>query len=134
MCLHCTLVRMTPTISLPHPTPFTSNNYKRLHCFISYMYKKTHQPYSPSFILSMNPSPSHKYLPPHRIYFTVLSFIFHSKVSVQRSFSMFLSCEYTVFWSVQPSVTLPYFFPPIPYYSLAFSMYHYVIHLHRCQM
>jgi hypothetical protein len=68
-----------------------------------------------------SPSPYYKYSP-HSICFMVLSFIFNFKVSVQRDFSMYPSCECTVLGPVQP-ITLPHLFPPIPYDSIAFSTY-----------
>jgi hypothetical protein len=38
--------------------------------------------------------------PAQRTYFTDLSFIFNSKVSAQGGFSVYLSCENTVLWSI----------------------------------
>jgi hypothetical protein len=38
---------------------------------------------------------------------TGLSFIINSKVSVQRGFSVHLSCEYALLWSVQPPLCSP---------------------------
>jgi hypothetical protein len=68
-----------------------------------------HQPYSLTSVSSIHLSPPIS--TPHCTYFTILSFIFNSKVSVSKYFSMYPSCEYTVLWSVQPlpllSLSLP---------------------------
>jgi hypothetical protein len=42
-----------------------------------------------------------------------LSFIINSKVNIQRSFSIYPSCEYALLWSVQPPLLLP-FTPSLP--------------------
>jgi hypothetical protein len=85
-------------------------------------------------MLSIHSLPSHSTLL-HSTYFTVMCFIFISKVNVQRDFLMNPSYEYPVLCSVSiPSVTPPYPFPPNPYYSTALSMYCYVTYLHRCNI
>jgi hypothetical protein len=80
--------------------------------------------------------PPHKYPLPCRTYFATLSFMFTSKISVQRGFSMYLSCEwiYCILVSWTTFITLSWSFPPNHYYSTAFSIYHYVIYLHRCNI
>jgi hypothetical protein len=62
---------------------------------------------SPSFLHSPSPFPQ---VPPTNIpctYFTVLFFIFNSKVNVQRGLSMCIDCTLV---SSTPSVTLPFLF------------------------
>jgi hypothetical protein len=70
-------------------------------------------------------------VPPHCTYFIGLSFIFNSKVNIQRGFSMYPSCEFTLLWSVQP----PLLFSlnpslPLPIIN-SFQCIFYVLYLHR---
>jgi hypothetical protein len=83
------------------------------------------QPYSLTFIFSIQPPPSHNHLLPSKpqTYFTVLSFIFNYKVSVQRGFSLFPSYEYLYFGQFNPLCYSPLLFPSYSYYSTAFSTY-----------
>jgi hypothetical protein len=90
-----------PTISPPWFPPHpTEANCKMFHHFISYVCKLiNHIPYLhlhhlPSFLTQV---PTHTYC----IEFTLLSSIFNSKVNIQSGFSIYLSCEYTLLWSVQ---------------------------------
>jgi hypothetical protein len=77
---------------------------------------EAHQPYpSPSFPSFTLPT-SDKY-PPHCTYFTVLFLIFNSKVSVQRGFSTFPSCEYNVLGSGQSLLLLPLTLSLLPRHS-----------------
>jgi hypothetical protein len=57
---------------------------------------KVHGSYSPSSYTLHSPFP----LPQVSILQTYPSFSFNSKVSVQRGFLVYLSCEYAVLWSV----------------------------------
>jgi hypothetical protein len=58
----------------------------------------------PHLLLLHSPSPFTSM--PHCTYFIVLSFIFNSKVNVQKGFLMYPPCEYTLLWSVQPLTPL----------------------------
>jgi hypothetical protein len=123
-----------PTISLPHLSPPYFKQLQKFSLFYFIYVCKVHQPYSLSFIPSIHPPRSQCYPHPHMTCFTIVSIIFNYKVSVQRGFSIYLSCEYTTLWTVYPLYDSPFLFSPIPYYSTVFSTYHYAFYLHRCSV
>jgi hypothetical protein len=120
---------MPPT---PHKT--VANSFFVLYYI--YVYIQSTSPIFtliPSFISSIHPLLQTP--PPHRTYFTILSFIFNSKVSVQRvSWCISTVWIYCILVCSICSVTLPYQFTPTPYYSTAFCIYCHIIYLHRCNV
>jgi hypothetical protein len=102
---------------LPVPTPLKTITRAFIILFCRCLW--SHQPYSLTFISFILPlSPQVSLL--HSTYF-----IINSKVSVQRGFSKYLCCEYTLFWSAQPlpllslaPSLLPLFFNSFQYISL----------------
>jgi hypothetical protein len=89
------------------PSPTLTKTIAKVSLFyIIYVYK-THWTYSPFFISSTDPPPFPQVRPihTHKDLFD-LSFISNSKVIVQRDFSMYSSCEYTVLRTVQHPLLL----------------------------
>jgi hypothetical protein len=129
IALHCTLVRLPPPSLSHHPNPESLKAITK--CFIVLFPLCIWSPSTLFLYLHLLHSPSPFWqVHPHCTYFSVLSFIIHSKVNVQRSFSMYPSCEFVLLRSVQPLLLL--FLTPsllIPHYSVAFSTYHYVFDL-----
>jgi hypothetical protein len=93
IALHCTLVRFPPP---SHPHNLLLSHLKHLQDILSFYFMyvyEVHQPYSLTFISFIHSLPTST--PPQCTYFTVLSFIFNSKVNVRWDFSMYPSCAYT---------------------------------------
>jgi hypothetical protein len=89
IALHCTLARSPQPSPSTTPSSATESNCKMFHHYISFMYKSPIK-HSPSFSSSfMLPLPQ---IPPDCTYFTVLSFIFNSKISAQTGFLMYPHC------------------------------------------
>jgi hypothetical protein len=103
--LHCTLVWLSLHLSTATLSPSHLKQLQGVHHSISSIYMKPINSIpsssSPPFIL-----PFPQVSPLHCTYFTVLSFIISSKVKAQMGFSMYLSCEYALLWSVQSFLLL----------------------------
>jgi hypothetical protein len=84
---------------------------------------EVHQPYFLILISSIHHSCSDKYAPPHCTYFLVPSLVINIKVHVQRDFSIYPFCGYTLLWSFQPFPLLSLTFHlPTPIFQ-QFSIY-----------
>jgi hypothetical protein len=89
---------ITPTyhLSLPQLPPHTTKAVARDFFVLVSISIWNPSTIFPHLNLLHSPFPFHKYPPTHCTYFTVLSFVINIQVDVQKGFSVYPCCEYTL--------------------------------------